>query len=97
MSKKVTTKASARKRGLIEFIAGAALAAIGGIATYASYNAADEGETYTVYTGVIALGIVYAGIGLWHIAFPKVDKKDETKELAQDAEVVDAETVKEED
>lgn len=97
MSKKVTTKASARKRGLIEFAAGAGLAAIGGIATMASYNAARAGETYTVYTGVIALGVVYAAIGLWHVAFPKVDKKDETKEAAKDAEAIDAETVKEEE
>ncbi len=82
---------------MIEFAAGAGLAAIGGIATMASYNAARAGESYTVYTGVIALGIVYAVVGLWHVAFPKVDKDTESKDSVKDAKATDAEIVKEEE
>ncbi len=63
-------KVAGRKKALKEFLIGAAIAAAGGIATSISYNSARPGGTYTVYTGIIALGVVYAVIGLWHLAFP---------------------------
>lgn len=96
MSKQITDKASARKRGIKELLAGVALAAVGGIATAASYNSARPGETYTVYTGVIALGVVYACIGLWHVASPKVAKKEQ-QEATKETEAIEASTVKEEE
>lgn len=70
MSKKVQDKASVRKRGIKELLIGAAIAAVGGLASYASYSSARAGETYTVYTGVIAIGIVYALKGAFDLAFP---------------------------
>ena len=75
------SKAAGRKKALKEFLIGVAVAAAGGIATAASYNAAASsrtGGTYTVYTGLIALGVVYAVKGLWGIVFPlglRGDKK----------------------
>jgi len=98
MSKQVTNdKSSVRKRGIKELIAGVAIAAVGGVATAVSYNTARPGETYTVYTGIIALGIVYAAIGLWHVAFPKVSKKDQAEQIAKNSESAEADTVKEEE
>ena len=96
MSKKIVDKASVRKRGIIELLIGVAIAAAGGIFTAISYNAARPGERYTVYTGIIAIGIVYAFKGLYDVAFPKVPK-DANKGVAKDAEAVEADTVKEED
>lgn len=75
-------KTTARKKALKEFLIGAGVAAAGGIATAVSYNSARPGGTYTVYTGIIALGAVYAVIGLWGLIFPlgiRGNKKIDTK------------------
>lgn len=90
----MTDKASVRKRGVIELLIGIAIAAAGGI--FISYNTARPGERYTVYTGIIAIGIVYAFKGLFDIAFPKVPKNVD-KEAAKEPEAVETGTVKEED
>ena len=77
-----SNKAAGRKKALKEFLIGAAIAAAGGIATAVSYNSARPGGTYTVYTGLIALGVVYAVIGLWGLIFPlgiRGDKKIDNK------------------
>lgn len=77
-----SNKTAGRKKALKEFLIGAAVAAVGGIATAVSYNSARPGGTYTVYTGLIALGAVYAVIGLWGIIFPlgiRGDKKINNK------------------
>ncbi len=91
-------KVAGRKKALKEFLIGAAVAAVGGIATAVSYNSAKPGGSYTVYTGLIALGIVYAVIGLWGLIFPlglRGNKKPSDKaaepavvEKADEAEVV---------
>lgn len=94
------SKAAVRKRGLAEIIGGAALAAIGGIASMVSYNNAKAGQTYTVYTGIIALGVVYAIKGIYDVAFPagfgkKDIDTDNTPKVAEKAE--DTKVVEEED
>lgn len=101
MSKSVQDKASVRKRGIKELIGGVVIAAVGGIASAASYNIAasnPRGGSYTVYTGIIALGVIYAIKGLYDIAFPsgfgKKDSADEPIEVAKDT---DEKVVKEED
>ena len=95
-----TDKASIRKRGTKEILAGVAIAAVGGIVSAISYNTAKAGESYTVYTGVIALGIVYAFKGVYDVAFPAglgkskkgIDAtQDEKPEVATDTEVVEEE------
>lgn len=70
MSSNNQDKIAGRKKALKEFLIGVAVAIVGGIATAVSYNSAKPGGSYTVYTGLIALGIVYAAIGLWRLAFP---------------------------
>ena len=93
-------KTAARKRAIKEFAIGAAVAAAGGIATYVSYSSARPGGTYTVYTGFIALGVVYAIKGLIGLVFPKAfaDKNKPTSTAPKDAEaVVEAEVSEEND
>ncbi len=68
-------KTNNRKKALKEFLIGAGFAALGGIATFASYNSARPGGTYTVYTGIIVLGAVYAIKGLFGLIFPNAFKK----------------------
>lgn len=99
MSNTAKDQINKRKRGIKEFLIGAAVAAAGGLATLASYNAAKPGETYTVYTGFIALGIVYAVIGAFHIAFPNAGKKsiDTTSSEKKSEAAAEADVVKEED
>ncbi len=98
---KNSSKPKTRKRGLIEIAAGVGLAAIGGLATAASYNAARPGESYTVYTGIIALGVVYACKGLYDAIFPngfKKSHKDIEPAKTEKAEATaDDDIVKEED
>lgn len=96
MSKEVS-KAKARKNGIIEFAVGAGVAALGGIMSYISYSSAKAGETYTVYTGFIVLGAVYAVKGLIDIAFPNAFNKNKKAEENTDNATADAEVVKEED
>lgn len=63
-------KAEARKKALKEFLIGAGVAAAGGIITWISYSTAEPGERYTIFTGVIALGAVYAVHGLFRMIVP---------------------------
>ncbi len=89
-------KTAARKKAIKEFAIGLAAAALGAGVSIASYNSARPGGTYTVYTGVIALGVVYACKGLFGIIFPMglkkskkaaepaiVEKTDESDEKAE--------------
>ncbi len=96
MSKEVT-KAKARKNGIIEFAVGAGVAALGGIMSFMSYSAAKAGETYTVYTGFIVLGVIYAIKGLIDIAFPNAFNKNKKADESTDQATADAEVIKEED
>lgn len=78
VTKTVVVK-EARKRGLRNLGIGAAIAIAGLILTAISYNNAKPGERYTVYTGIIAIGVVDALIGLYYLINPKAalpkDKK----------------------
>lgn len=97
MSKELTDKASVRKRGIKELIGGIVVAAIGGIVSFMSYSTAKVGERYHIYTGVIALGVVYAIKGLIDIAVPAgfgkkgADKTvtANTTETAKETEIVE--------
>ncbi len=92
---------SVRKRGVKELIGGVVLAAVTGIISYISYDTAKAGETYTVYYGGIALGIVYAVKGLYDIAFPagfsKQEKSTNPAEIIDKAEPDQKDKVVEED
>ena len=77
------SKAEGRKKALKEFLIGAGVAAAGGIISLISYNTAKPGETYTVYTGIIALGAVYAIHGLYRMAFPTGLKKSDKSASAE--------------
>lgn len=78
VTKTVVVK-EARKRGIKNLIIGLAIAAVGGIISLISYNNARPGERYTIYTGIIAIGIVDACVGLYYLINPKAalpkDKK----------------------
>lgn len=73
-------KTEGRKKALKEFLIGAGVAIAGGVITAISYNNAKPGESYTVYTGIIALGVVYAVHGLYKMAFPLGLKKSKNAE-----------------
>lgn len=60
-----------RKKGFTNLGIGAAIAIIGALISFASYNNAKPGESYTVYTGLIVVGIVDALCGLYYIINPK--------------------------
>lgn len=68
-----------RKKGLINLGIGTAIALIGALISFASYSNAKPGQTYTVYTGIIAVGVVDALCGLYYLINPKAtlpkDKK----------------------
>lgn len=68
-----------RKKGLINLGIGAAIAIVGALISYASYANAKPGQTYTVYTGIIAVGVIDALCGLYYLINPKAtlpkDKK----------------------
>lgn len=68
-----------RKKGLINLGIGTAIAIVGALISYASYNNAKPGQTYTVYTGIIAVGVIDALCGLYYLINPKAtlpkDKK----------------------
>lgn len=70
---------SGRKKGLINLGVGAAIAIVGALISYASYSNAKPGQTYTVYTGIIAIGVIDAVCGLYYLINPKAtlpkDKK----------------------
>ncbi len=95
-----TDKASVRKRGIKEILGGVAITAVGGIMTAASYNAAKPGQSYTVYTGIIALGIVYAFKGIFDVVFPAGLGKGKKESAADEKKVeatAEADIVKEEE
>lgn len=60
-----------RKKGLINLGIGLAIAAVGALISFISYNNAKPGETYTVYTGIIVIGIIDAICGLYYLVNPK--------------------------
>ncbi len=68
-----------RKKGIINLCIGAGIAIVGGLLSLASYNNARPGESYTVYTGIIAVGVIDAVCGIYYIVNPKAtlpkDKK----------------------
>lgn len=78
VTKTVVVK-EARKRGLKNLGIGAAIAIAGLIFTAISYSNAKPGGTYTVYTGIIAIGVIDAVVGLYYLINPKAalpkDKK----------------------
>lgn len=77
---KTSTIASARKKGLTNLLLGLGIAAVGGILSLISYHNAKAGESYTVYTGIIAIGVVDACIGIYYLINPKAAlPKDERK------------------
>lgn len=76
-------KTAARKKAAKEFIIGLAVAILGAGISFASYSTARAGETYTVYTGIIVLGAIYACKGLFGLVFPMgLKKSKEATELA---------------
>lgn len=75
-------KATARKKAVKEFAIGLAAAALGAGISFASYSSAKPGGTYTVYTGVIVLGVVYACKGLFGLVFPMGLKKSKEEQPA---------------
>ena len=95
-------KSTKRKRALRELLIGLAVAIAGGVISYVSYTTARAGESYTVYTGLIALGVVYAIKGLWGLVFPlglrrnqPGDKATEPAVIGQPDESSQPETVQE--
>ncbi|MBT3221001.1 MAG: hypothetical protein HN348_18100 [Proteobacteria bacterium] len=62
-------QAKNRKRGGIILAIGLLLAGIGGVLTFQSYSA-EVGETFTVYKGLLGVGIVGVLSGLARIVFP---------------------------
>lgn len=63
-------KAAARKQAVKELLIGIGAASLGGFLTWVSYNSARPGGRYTIYTGIIVLGGLYAVHGLWRLIFP---------------------------
>ena len=61
----------ARKRGFTNLGIGLAIAAGGALLTFFSYSTAKVGERYTVFTGLIAVGIIDALCGIYYIIRPK--------------------------
>lgn len=71
---------AARKRGFINLGVGIGIALAGGLFSFLSYQMAQPGERYTVYTGLIVIGIIDAICGLFYLinpksALPKKNKK----------------------
>lgn len=82
------TISSLRKRAIKELIIGAVVALGAGLVSYASYNAAATsrtGGTYTIYTGAIAIGAVYAIKGAFTLIFPNLVLKWTKKSAAKSA------------
>lgn len=80
-------KSVARKKAVKEFAIGLAAAAAGAGISFVSYNSARPGGTYTVYTGIIAIGVIYACKGLFGMVFPLGLKK--SKKVAEPALIED--------
>lgn len=60
-----------RKKGIVNLAIGAGIAILGGLMSYASYSNARPGEKYTIYTGLIVIGVVDAVCGLYYLINPK--------------------------
>ncbi len=101
MSKGLIDQASVRKRGIKELIGGIIAAAVGALVSWGSYSTAKPGQTYTVYTGIIALGVGYAIVGVIDIAFPQLRLKNskgkKANNIANESETAKEEVVVEED
>lgn len=67
----VVSLKDARRKGLTNLSVGLAIAAVGGIISLISYNTAKPGERYTIYTGIIAIGVIDALCGLYYLINPK--------------------------
>lgn len=65
-----TYKKAARKKALKELLIGLAVAVAGALISWGSYSSAKPGGRYTIYTGIIVLGVIYAGKGVWGLIFP---------------------------
>lgn len=63
-------KKAARKKALKELLIGLGVAAAGALISWGSYSSAKPGGRYTIYTGIIVLGVIYAGKGVWGLIFP---------------------------
>lgn len=86
------SKAAARKKAVKELLIGLGVAAAGGAISYISFSTTKPGQRYHVYTGMIALGALYAIHGLYRVVFPLGLKKvDETEHPATEEQVVDDE------
>lgn len=73
VAEKITKTADlkdARKKGLVNLLIGAGIAALGGILSFISYNNAKPGESYTIYTGIIVIGIIDAICGIYYLIRP---------------------------
>lgn len=66
-----TALANARRKALTNLGIGAGIAIVGAVLSAVSYGLAKPGETYTVYTGIIAIGVIDAIYGLYCLANPK--------------------------
>ena len=62
---------AARKKGLANLGIGIAIAAAGALLSYFSYQTSRPGEKYTVFTGLIVVGIIDALCGIYYIIRPK--------------------------
>ena len=60
-----------RKKGILNLALGAAIALVGAGMSYASYSNARPGERYTIYTGLIVIGVIDAICGLYYLINPK--------------------------
>ncbi len=87
---KTNDKSSARKRALKELLLGAAVAIAGAVMTYASYEGARAGESYTIYTGLIVVGAIYALKGLYGVILPFGLKGLKQRKMAENPIEVDA-------
>jgi hypothetical protein len=72
-----------RKAGVNDLVGGLAIAAVGGIATLVSHemaqHAVEQGGTgvWTVFRGVILIGLVLAGRGVWRLLTQPADQTPE--------------------
>ncbi len=63
---------TARSYGLIQFLVGLGMVAVGGLITLFSYNSARPGGNYTVMFGLIGFGIFSIFVGLVRAIYGKM-------------------------
>lgn len=66
-----TVASSHRRSGLWLTLGGLAVAGAGGALSFASYSAANPGNTFKIFTGVIACGVLMATLGLYKLLWGK--------------------------